>query len=113
MLETPGSFVNVEGLWQSFRACVNARGDSRQGWKILCALGQIAMPGDFDYENTLAVKDELKALCGDVSLSNLCGIEAKLKKLPGDDAALQRVGYTPIYASDDMTRLSTALQATR
>ncbi|MFA9419568.1 MAG: NADH-quinone oxidoreductase subunit NuoG [Gammaproteobacteria bacterium] len=33
--ETSGTFVNVEGLWQSFRGCVRAPGESRQGWKIL------------------------------------------------------------------------------
>ena len=112
VIETSGTFVNVEGLWQSFRGCANARGQSRPGWKILCALGQTLQPGEYDYAESLAVKDELKNLCAEVSLSNLCGVESKAKKMPADKGALQKVGFTPIYASDDMARLSPALQAT-
>ncbi|MGD2171413.1 MAG: NADH-quinone oxidoreductase subunit NuoG, partial [Gammaproteobacteria bacterium] len=54
IFETSGSFVNVEGLWQSFKGCVEARGESRQGWKILCALGQVLKPGEFEYADSLA-----------------------------------------------------------
>jgi NADH-quinone oxidoreductase subunit G len=112
VLETSGSFVNVEGLWQSFNGCVRARGESRQGWKILCALGQVLVPGEFEYTDSVAVKDELKALCSDVALSNLCGVESAAASLPKNASSIQKIGITPIYASDDMVRLSTALQAT-
>jgi len=112
VIESSGSFVNIEGLWQSFRACVKAHGDSRQGWKILCGLGQLLLPGTFDYADSVAVKDELKSLCHDVSLSNLCGLQSKESKLPASATSLQKISLTPIYASDDMTRLSSALQAT-
>ena len=112
VLESSGSFVNVEGLWQSFNGCMRARGESRQGWKILCALGQVLVPGEFEYTDSVAVKDELKALCSGVALSNLCGIESVANSLPENASSIQKIGITPIYASDDMVRLSTALQAT-
>ena len=112
IFETSGSYVNVEGLWQSFKGCVPARGDSRQGWKILAALGQVLAPGEFEYADTLAVRNELKDLCSEVSLSNLSGVESKLDSLPEDSAKLQKLGITPIYAGDEMTRLSAPLQAT-
>jgi NADH-quinone oxidoreductase subunit G len=112
IFETSGSFVNVEGLWQSFKGCVEARGESRQGWKILCALGQVLKPGEFEYADTLAVRNELKDLCSELSLTNLCGIESGARSLPKDTGKLQKVGITPIYAGDDMTRLSAPLQAT-
>ena len=112
VLESSGSFVNVEGLWQSFKGCVESRGDSRQGWKILVALGQVLRPGEFDYADSLAVRNELKTLCSDVALSNLCGISSKVNKLPQAAGKVEKVGCTPIYASDDMVRLSSALQAT-
>jgi NADH-quinone oxidoreductase subunit G len=111
-LETSGSFVNVEGLWQSFTGCVPAAGDSRQGWKILAALGQVLETGDFEYVDSNAVRHELKVLCSDVALTNLCGIEARLASLPEHATSLQKLGITPIYASDDLARLSAALQAT-
>jgi NADH-quinone oxidoreductase subunit G len=112
VLETSGSYVNVEGLWQSFNGCVRARGESRQGWKILAALGQVLKPGEFDYEDSSLVRNELKTLCSDVALSNICGIESSAKALPEQAAAIQKIGIAPIYASDDMARLSAALQAT-
>jgi len=112
VLETSGSFVNVEGLWQSFNGCVPARGESRQGWKILCALGQVLKPGEFEYADSVAVRSELKALCSDVALSNLCGIQSVAKDLPENASSMQKIGITPIYAGDDMARLSAPLQAT-
>jgi NADH-quinone oxidoreductase subunit G len=110
--ETSGSFVNVEGLWQGFRACAPPRGESRQGWEILCALGRTLRPGEFEYAAAAEVRNELKNLCAEVSLSNLCGVESSARKLPADSGKLQKVGITPIYAVDDMTRLSEPLQKT-
>jgi len=112
VLESSGSYVNVEGLWQSVNGCVHSRGDSRQGWKILAALGQVLRPGEFDYAGSAAVKDELKALCSDVELSNLCGIQSNESAPAKADGKIEKVGCAPIYASDDMTRLSAPLQKT-
>ncbi len=112
VFETSGSFVNVEGLWQSFRGCVNPRGESRPGWKILAALGQIVHPGNFDYTSSFAARDELKTLCSDVSLNNICGVVSAAKSLAQAPTSLQKVSFTPIYASDDMARCSAPLQAT-
>jgi NADH-quinone oxidoreductase subunit G len=111
-VESSGSFVNVEGLWQSFKGCVQSRGDSRQGWKILTALGQVLRPGEFDYADSVAVRAELKSLCSDVALNNLCGIKTSMRKLPQASGKIDRVGFAPIYASDDMARLSAPLQST-
>ena len=110
--ETSGTFVNVEGLWQSFKGCVSAPGESRQGWKILTAFGKVLLPGDFEYPDSLAVRDEVKELCRDLSLNNLCGIQSKEKRLPAISNSVQKIGTTPIYASDDLTRLSKPLQDT-
>ena len=78
----------------------------------MAALGQVMHPQEFDYSDSLAVRNELKALCSDVALSNLCGIKSSNKKLPQASGQVEKIGFTPIYASDDMTRLSAALQAT-
>ncbi len=112
LAETSGTFVNVEGMWQGFKGCVRARGQSRQGWKILSALGQLLLPGDFDYIDPSVIKDEAKAVCHDVSLNNQCGMQSELTALPSVPRGIQRIGFTPIYASDDAVRLSSALQAT-
>jgi NADH-quinone oxidoreductase subunit G len=112
VVESSGSYVNVEGLWQSFNGCVHSRGDSRQGWKILVALGQVLRPDEFAYVDSVAVRNELKTLCSDVELSNLCGIESNAGGLAQSDGKIEKVGCSPIYACDDMTRLSAPLQKT-
>jgi NADH-quinone oxidoreductase subunit G len=112
VIESSGSYVNVEGLWQSFNGCVHSFGESRQGWKILAALGQVVRQGEFDYADSAAVRNELKTLCADVELNNLCGIQSKAGGLPKSDGKIEKVGCAPIYACDDMTRLSAPLQKT-
>ena len=110
--ETSGTYVNVEGLWQSFKGSVSALGESRQGWKILTALGQILLPGDFEYLDSISVRNEAKELCRDVSLNNLCGVLSGENRLPVNSRSIHKVGISPIYACDDLTRLSAPLQAT-
>ena len=112
VIESSGSYVNVEGLWQSFNGCVHSRGESRQGWKILTALGQVLRPDEFAYADSVAVRNELKALCSDVELSNLCDIQSKAAGLPQADGKIEKIGSAPIYACDDMARLSVPLQKT-
>jgi len=110
--ETSGTFVNVEGLWQSFKGCVKAPGEARQGWKILTALGQVLLPGEFDYADSVAIRNEVKEKCRDLELNNICGVRSSAVKLPVRSRAIQKIGVAPIYASDDLVRLSAALQAT-
>ena len=110
--ETSGTFVNVEGLWQSFNVCVKASGESRQGWKILTALGQLLLPDEFDYADSVTVRNELKEICRDLELNNLCGVRSSVVKLPVKSRSIQKISVAPVYASDDLARLSTPLQAT-
>lgn len=112
-LETSGTFVNVEGLWQSFNGCAKPSGDSRQGWKILTALARELLPGDdYAYSDSSAVRNELKELCRDLQLDNFT-VGAVAKKLPTRPRGLQKISETAIYAVDEMVRHSTPLQATQ
>ncbi len=110
--ETSGTFVNVEGLWQSFKGCVKARGQSRQGWKILTALGQLLLPGEYEYVDSSQVKEAVKADCHDFTLDNQCGIQSRDSRLPSNARGIQKLGFVPVYASDDAVRLSAPLQST-
>ncbi len=40
--ETSGTYVNLEGIWQSFTAAARTVGESRPGWKVLRVLGNPA-----------------------------------------------------------------------
>ncbi|MCP3689106.1 MAG: NADH-quinone oxidoreductase subunit G [Gammaproteobacteria bacterium] len=110
--ETSGTFVNVEGLWQSFQGCVKAKGQSRPGWQLLAALGKLALPGDFEYADSTQVRAEVQGLCRDVNLNNINGVQSSEISIPSKARSLQRVTYTPVYAVDEMTRLATPLQST-
>ena len=111
-LETSGTFVNVEGLWQPFNGCVKAAGESRQGWKILTALAQVLLPGDdYGYLESADIRNEIKEQCRDILLNNFVGMTSS-NKLPTRPRTLQRVTETAIYSVDEMVRHSAALQAT-
>jgi NADH-quinone oxidoreductase subunit G len=111
-LETSGTYVNAEGLWQSFKGCYAAVGESRQGWKILTALARLLLPNDdYSYANSRAVRDELKEQCRELELSNFVGFDSSLK-LPTRPRSVQRISEMAIYASDEICRNSQPLQAT-
>ncbi len=110
--ETSGTFVNVEGLWQSFKGFTQTEGGIRQGWKILTALGQLLVPDAFEYSDSISVRNEVKEACRDISLNNLCGIQSADTKLPTKLRSLQKVSATPIYASDSLVREAQPLQKT-
>ena len=111
-METSGTFVNVEGLWQPFKGCVKPAGQSRQGWKILAALAQVLLPGDdYSYADSAAVRNELKEMCRDLKLDNFVGMSSG-KKLPTRPRGLQKVSETAIYAVDELVRNADPLQAT-
>lgn len=111
-IETSGTFVNVEGLWQSFKGCTQTEGGIRQGWKILTALGQLLVPDSFEYADSISVRNEVKESCREISLNNLCGIQSTNTKLPTKSRSLQKVSATPIYASDSLVREAQPLQKT-
>lgn len=110
--ETSGTFVNVEGLWQSFKGCTQTEGGIRQGWKILTALGQLLVPGAFEYADSISIRNEVKESCREISLNNLRGIQSTDTKLPTKPRSLQKVSGTPIYASDSLVREAQPLQKT-
>jgi NADH-quinone oxidoreductase subunit G len=59
--ESSGTYVNLEGRWQSQSGVARALGASRPAWKILRVLGNLLNLSGFDYESSEQVRDELKA----------------------------------------------------
>jgi NADH-quinone oxidoreductase subunit G len=59
--ETSGTYVNLEGRWQSFGGAAKSLGESRPAWKILRVLGNLLGIDNFDYQSSEAVRDELRA----------------------------------------------------
>ena len=103
--ETSGTFVNVEGRWQSFAGCIRPLGEARPGWKVLRVLGNLAGLAGFDYDSTEELREELRALCGDVAAARQT---ARVIATAGEAA----VKELPIYGVDAVVRRAPALQAT-
>jgi NADH-quinone oxidoreductase subunit G len=63
--ESSGTFVNVEGRWQSWAGAVSAVGESRPAWKVLRVLANLLNIRGVDYLSSEEVRDALLTLCGD------------------------------------------------
>src|SRR5579862_2064084 len=59
--ETSGTYVNLEGRWQSFGGAARAPGAARPAWKILRVLGNLLDLAGFEYQSSEQVRDELRA----------------------------------------------------
>jgi len=106
--ETSGTYVNLEGLWQSFAGAAKPLGEARPGWKVLRVLGNLAGVADFDYQSSEEVREELRALCGSIAASSYQGTHEA--KVSASDA---RVIDVPMYAVDAVLRRAPSLQRTR
>ncbi len=109
--ESAGTFVNTEGLVQSFNGVARAPGEARPAWKVLRVLGnQFGFEG-FDFVSPEQVRDA--ALTGDVAarLDNAVGGEIALAA--AGEAGLERLAEVPIYFADPLVRRATSLQKTR
>jgi len=107
-VETSGTYVNLEGLWQSFAGAAKPLGEARPGWKVLRVLGNLANVADFDYQSSEEVREEVRALCGGVTQASYHGShEAKVSDV---DA---RVVDVPMYAIDAVLRRAQSLQRTK
>jgi NADH-quinone oxidoreductase subunit G len=115
--ETPGSFVNAEGLLQSFYAVARPLGDTRPAWKVLRVLGNLlALPG-FNQETAQDVLAEVLAqrgLAGQTAplqlpanvLNNTTSVAADLSPVQGQPA------QASIYQLDGVVRRAPSLQLT-
>jgi NADH-quinone oxidoreductase subunit G len=106
--ETSGTFVNLEGKWQSFTGAVKPQGEARPAWKIFRVMGNYFELDGFEYTSSQEVLNELKGL-----VDGAAAIEARFsfpKELPTFDSAVSRVSEWSIYGIDSIVRRSAALQ---
>ena len=110
--ETSGTYVNIEGRWQSVPGAARPVGDARPGWKVLRVLGNLLNLQGFEYNSSDEITAELRKLIDEAP-----AFEAKSSALtPQSKLALTS---TPadldvgIYQVDAYVRRSNALQNTR
>lgn len=107
--ETSGTYVNVEGRWQSVPGAATPVGEARPAWKVLRVLGNLLNLTEFDYLSSEQVRDEVRAKLGETQADNAYRNTAALTR-----SAQEVAGYdVPIYQVDAIVRRATALQLTR
>jgi NADH-quinone oxidoreductase subunit G len=107
--ETSGTYVNLEGQWQSFAGVAQPVGESRPGWKVLRVLGNLLNLQGFDAMSSEEVRDALRTLV-ERNARPLATQPANL--MPVSDGPVTVVDV-PMYQSDAIVRRSAPLQRTR
>lgn len=110
--ETSGTFVNIEGRWQSFQGAGSPPGEARPGWKVLRVLGNALDLEGFGYQSSAQVLEEIRSeFPMELEFSNRLPTAHE----PGSaefNGELFRASGTPIYATDAVVRRAAALQQT-
>ena len=109
--ETSGTFVNAQGLPQSFKGTVTPHAQTRPGWKVLRVLGNVMHLAGFDDETSESVRDSV--LSGGVQSRLSNQISAAVGLATQAVSGLQRVTDVPIYRTDAIVRRAEALQASQ
>ncbi len=108
--ETAGTFVNVEGIWQSFEAAAKPFGDSREGWRVLRVLGNNLNLSECDYRSAAEVLETLMDEVGDPIIDTQYKGEFKPEIKP-TEVDLSELDV-PMYSIDAVVRRGEALQKT-
>jgi len=103
--ETSGTFVNLEGFWQSFAGVAQPVGEARPAWKVLRVLGNLlGLPG-YDYQSSEAVRTELQLRC-----EAAVPVVAAALELAAPAVAALPVAPVSLYDSDALVRRAPSLQ---
>jgi NADH-quinone oxidoreductase subunit G len=109
--ETSGTYVNLEGRWQSVPGAAKPVGDSRPGWKVLRVLGNLLNLPAFDYTSSDQITDEVRVKeaegQGATPKANVRTLQSKLAL-----SAPAHLREVAIYQVDALVRRSPALQST-
>jgi len=108
--ENEGTFVNVEGTWQSFDAASPAKGKAKPAWKVIRALARAMELDGFDYEFVTDIRDELKDKVDSMTPYQPQPVE--LGEAPEFGEGLLRMGAYPMYCVDGIVRRAKSLQET-
>jgi NADH-quinone oxidoreductase subunit G len=105
--ETAGTFVNVEGRWQSWQGAAKLVGQSRPGWKVLRVLANLLDLPDFEYASAAEVLAALRASVPDAATA------ASASSVRRTAAAAGPWIDVPPYQGDALVRGSESLGKTR
>lgn len=109
--ETDGTYVNVEGRWQSFKAVSPPFAEVRPGWKVLRVLGNLLEFSGYDYVCASEIREELEKLLQHVSPPTEATTLDKNSSYKAAQA-LNVIYEWPTVCVDALSRRARALQAT-
>ncbi|MBT8143976.1 MAG: NADH-quinone oxidoreductase subunit NuoG, partial [Gammaproteobacteria bacterium] len=108
--ETAGTYVNLEGRWQSFSGVATPVGEARPGWKVLRVLANYLHLDAFDYndalEVTVAAREAVPVELQDYRIGPMPSMDGADF---GDDLMPAPIS---LYGSDSLVRRSRPLQRT-
>ncbi len=108
--ETSGTFVNVEGQWQSFPGSVKPLAETRPAWKVLRVMGNLFNLDGFEQESSEEVRNELQALVDGASEHKTAPHFSASLTVANDKPV--RVADSGIYSIDATVRRAESLQKT-
>ena len=110
--ETSGTYVNLEGRWQSFTGAARPPGSARPAWKILRVLGNLLDLPNFDYQSSENVRDELR---GAVDRAPKIGYDGGFapSATASASATVETLRDVSMYRIDPLLRRAVSLQETR
>jgi NADH-quinone oxidoreductase subunit G len=111
--ETSGTYVSLDGTWQSVPGAARAVGEARPGWKILRVLGNLTGQAGFDYQSSEEVRDELRGRCEQAATAATPAAPSRTVELQGGTEPGPTISDVAIYGVDALVRRAPALQATR
>ncbi|MBN2866905.1 MAG: NADH-quinone oxidoreductase subunit G [Thiotrichales bacterium] len=103
-VETAGTFVNANGLKQSFKMTVEPKGEAKAGWKVLRVLGNMFELDGFEQTHSNQVLAEV--LDNSASSIDFSELESQL------DSNNETYSIVAPYSIDGIVRRSPSLQAT-
>lgn len=115
--EMSGTWINMEGQWQTFEPVVPALGESRPGWKICRVLGNLCKIPGFEYDSI----EQVRTALSDEILNNTVLKEwqwsgskpleyLKTSTIPTE---ITRISSVPLCAGDGLVRRAKSLQKTK
>lgn len=110
--ETSGTYVNLEGAWQSMTGAVTPPGEARPAWKVLRVLGNLFELEGFEYQDSASVLAEARERVANVTPSAPPHAALQHAEATAGSEAIYRIGYVPPYATDPLVRRAGALQRT-
>ncbi|MFN7504162.1 MAG: molybdopterin-dependent oxidoreductase, partial [Limnobacter sp.] len=109
--ETSGTFINIAGTPQTFKAAVRPLGETRPGWKVLRVMGNLLGLDGFEFNSS---EEVLKAFLP----SNVCSVLNN--SIPEQAVAgvalngqFELAAFAPIYDTDSLVRRADSLRKTK